>query len=103
MKHKRYDVEGAVLDIPLQWNDRAGKYLEQYPDFEETPVYTPEGFPLRLTCDDACPDAVLPDNIYRECGSCQLFRLHSESLLGVCGHPAHRQPTEEETLRDSEF
>ena len=45
MKHKRYDVEGAVLDIPLQWNDRAGKFLEQYPDFEETPVYTPEGFP----------------------------------------------------------
>lgn len=59
-----------------------------------------KAFPLRLTCDDACPDAVLPDNIYRECGSCQLFRLHSESLLGVCGHPAHRrkETTEEETL-----
>lgn len=100
MKRRRYEVEGAVRDIPLRWKERAGTCLEQYPDFEEPPVYTPQGEPLRLTCDDACPDAVLPDNSYRECGSCQLFRLHSESLLGVCGHPAHRrkETTEEETL-----
>ena len=53
-KTKNYNVEGAVLTIPLRYDENAGRYMEVYPDFMEHPIYTPEGHPIMLTLEDAC-------------------------------------------------
>lgn len=65
-KTKRYDFEGVSLEIPLHYDPRAHMYLEEYPDFVQTPLYTPAGCPVLFSGEDACslaqpaPGAGLP-------------------------------------------
>ena len=110
-KAKRYEIEGRILDIPVHWDERSQQYLEDYSSLIENPVYTPEGRPILLTIEDACPQAHMADHpVYTpegervmltiedacaygeaadgtrciDCGSCVYFRQPRGSLLGVC-------------------
>ena len=53
---------------------------------EPSQIYTPEGRPILLTIEDACPHAVMVDDdpASIDCGSCIYFRQPAESILGVC-------------------
>lgn len=42
-KTRRHNIEGAVLDIPLRYDERTGREIEEYPDLLREPVYTPAG------------------------------------------------------------
>ena len=85
-KTNRYDIEGVVLDIPLRLDEYSQKHLDDYSDFIEHPVCTPEGRPILLTIEDACPYAEMvdDDSTSIDCGSCIHFRQPTGSLLGVC-------------------
>ena len=48
-KTRRYDIEGAILEIPVYYDARTEKYMEDYPDFLENPVYTPDGCPIPVS------------------------------------------------------
>ena len=92
-KIRRYEIEGLVLDIPLRYDERSHIYIEEYPDFEKEPVYTPEGCPILFIGEDACPygeaggEGRCPD-----CGSCRFFRpAGAHTWIGVCGHEKKRR------------
>ena len=86
-KVNRYEYEGKVIEIPLRWDEHSKKEIEDYSLFiEQSPIYTPEGRPILLTIEDACPHAVMVDDdpASIDCGSCIYFRQPAESILGVC-------------------
>ncbi len=91
-KTKRYNIEGASLIIPLQYDKQSGKYMEMYPDFIKNPVYTPKGYPIMLTVEDAC---VLGEQRNQnepliDCGSCRFYKQLPNTLIGVCRHDKRR-------------
>ena len=90
-KTRRHNIEGAVLDIPLRYDERTGRELEEYPDLISRPVYTPAGERVMLTVEDACPLAELRADGMRDCGSCLYYRQAPGTLLGVCGHEKRRR------------
>ena len=90
-KTRRHEIEGAVLDVPLRYDQRTGRELEEYPDLISRPVYTPAGERVMLTVEDACPLAELRADGMRDCGSCRHYRQAPDALIGVCGHPALRR------------
>ena len=90
-KTRRHEIEGAVLDVPLRYDQRTGRELEEYPDLMACPVYTPAGERVMLTVEDACPLAELRADGMRDCGSCRHYRQAPDALIGVCGHPALRR------------
>ena len=90
-KTRRHEIEGAVLDIPLRYDERTGRELEEYPVLISRPVYTPAGERVMLTVEDACPLAELRADGMRDCGSCRHYRQAPDALIGVCGHPALRR------------
>lgn len=86
-KTKRHNIEGAVLDIPLRYDELAGMDIEEYPDLTEHPVYTPAGERVMLTIEDACLYGETADGTRCiDCGSCVHYRQAPDTLLGVCGH-----------------
>lgn len=54
------EAEGLTLKIPLAWDESCGMYVLDYPDYLEQPAYTPDGWRVMLTYEDACPHADLP-------------------------------------------
>lgn len=90
-KTRRHNIEGAVLDIPVRYDERTGREIEEYPDLLEHPVYTPAGERVLLTIEDACPHAKLSADGMRDCGSCLYYRQAPGTLLGVCGHEKRRR------------
>ena len=90
-KTRRHNIEGAVLDIPLRYDERTGREIEEYPDLLREPVYTPAGERVLLTIEDACPLAELRADGMRDCGSCFYYRQVPGTLLGVCGHEKRRR------------
>ena len=90
-KTRRYNIEGAVLDVFLRLDEQTGREFEDYPDLVAHPVYTPAGERVLLTIEDACPDAKLRADGMRDCGSCLYYRQVPGTLLGVCGHEKRRR------------
>ncbi len=91
-KVRRYEFEGIVLDIPLQYDERSGIYIEIYPDFTERPIYTPDGNPVMFAGEDACPFAkeATPGGC-PDCGSCKYYRRAApHTWIGVCGNERNR-------------
>lgn len=89
---RQYNLEGAVLEIPLRYDSLSHMYLEVYPDFIQNPVYTPAGQPILFTGEDACALARSADGEpCLDCGSCRFYRQAAETLIGVCGHEQKRK------------
>ncbi len=68
----RYELDGLLLEIPAYYDEKTDCYIEEYPDFENCPQWTPKGHMLRLTLDNTCPYAVAIDN--ERCMYCGPFR-----------------------------
>lgn len=89
---RQLNIEGAVVEIPLVYDELAGRELEQLPDFIANPVCTPEGCPILFTGEDACEYGEAPEGAACiDCGSCRFYRQAPGSLIGVCGHEKKRQ------------
>ena len=82
-----YDVEGTQLEIHSYYDELAQMYIETYPDFIETPVYTKAGAPILFAGEDACVyGEPLGGEPCIDCGSCRFYRQLPNALIGVCGH-----------------
>ncbi len=91
-KTRLYDIEGVLLEIPLRYDELAQMYIEEYPDFIENPIYTPAGYPIFFTGEDACSYAEPHfGSSCLDCGSCRFYRQLNGSLIGVCGHEKKRR------------
>ena len=85
------EAEGLTLKIPLVWDENCGKYVLDYPDYLKQPTYTPDGWRIMLTYEDACPHADLQPGVCQDCGACRLYRQIDGTFLGVCHSPAMRR------------
>ena len=90
-KTARFEIEGAVLEVPLVYDRLAKMDIERFPDLLRHPVYTPEGYRVMITIEDACRHADLQPGIYKDCGSCNHFHQQPDSQLGVCHCEAMRR------------
>lgn len=96
-KVNRYELEGRVIELPLHWDKHSKKEIENYgPFLEQSPIYTPEGRPIFLTIEDACPyaDMVDDDLLSIDCGSCRYYHQFPGSLLGICKNEKRRSDQE---------
>ena len=94
-KTVQFEIEGTVIELPLKYDERSQKYLEDYREVIDNPVRTPEGRPILFTFDDACAYAEMVDSepTREECSTCCYF-LHTPcSLLGVCHNEKMRSGT----------
>lgn len=57
------EAEGLTLKIPLVRDEGCGKSVLDYPDYLKQPYYTPDGWRVMLTYEDACPHADLQPGI----------------------------------------
>ena len=88
-KHRIYQIDGDFLEVLFEYDEESGQYFGDYPDFEETPRYTPSGRPWVNVTIEGCPHA---DQEYDDCGSCQYMRReHPMDLIGVCDHNHYRR------------
>lgn len=87
----RIELEGLTLELPLHFDELSGQLLPDYAGVWENAIYTPEGYRVMITIEDACPHADLQPGIYKDCGSCNYFRQQPDSLLGVCHCEALRR------------
>ena len=85
-KYRRYEFEGIALEIPLRYDAFSRMYIEEYPDFAQNPVYTPEGCPVLFSGEDACSAGRAADGeACSDCGGCRFYRPADErTWIGVC-------------------
>ena len=97
-KTRRYEFEGVALEIPLRYDELSHMYIEEYPDFIKNPVYTPEGYPVMFSGEDACPGAKAAEGEEcPDCGSCYFFHSAGpHTWIGVCRHEKKRRGQREE-------
>ncbi len=83
---RRYEVDGLIIDIPLQYDELTRLYIEDYPNFKDDPIYTPNGHQLTVAVMDVCSFAEPnTDGACTDCSDCLHFRRAAEkTLFGVC-------------------
>ncbi len=97
MKTRIYEFEGLVLEIPLHYDEQSGIYIEDYSEYIENTIRSPEGFPVMFAGEDACPYAqeATPGGC-PDCGSCRFYRRAGEhTWIGICKNE-HKQKTDKE-------
>ena len=70
---RRFFIEGLTLDLPLRRDGVTGQAIPDYGPVIDHPPCTPEGRPILLTIEDACPQADLEEGGV-DCGACRHFR-----------------------------
>ncbi len=87
---RRYVLEGRVIEIPVHYDERSGIYIEDYPDFIESPIWTKEGHRVLFSGTDACPLAEeASEGGCPDCGSCKHYRGAAEGTwFGICTNGA---------------
>lgn len=81
-KKRIINLEGDSIEVDYIYDEKSGRFLGDYPFFEEKPRYTPRGRPWVNAIKDDCPYA---EEEFGDCGSCSHFATESESdLIGVC-------------------
>ncbi len=88
---RRFFIEGLTLDLPLRRDGVTGQAILDYSPVIDHPPCTPEGRPILLTIEDACPQADLQPGVCQDCGACRLYRQIDGTFLGVCHSPAMRR------------
>ena len=88
---KRLEIGDAVLEVPFYYDKRSKMDIERYPNLIRHPVYTPEGYWMMLTIEDACPQADLQPGVCQDCGSCNHYTQLDDTWIGVCHSPAMRR------------
>ncbi len=93
-----YTVGGMTLQIPLMYDEQSRKYIEDYKEYIEKAVFTPEGNRVMFAGEDACRYAKesssggCPD-----CGCCIYYKRAGEhTWIGVCEHPRRKQKRKNE-------
>ncbi len=81
-KKRIFCLDDDTLEITFVFDAEAEFYFGNFPDFSETPKYTPRGRPWVNVTYDGCPYA---EELYGDCGSCKYFRCeHPGDLIGIC-------------------
>ena len=81
---------GREFLIYREYDDIAEKDILNYPDFEDDPQYTDEGYPFATAVQECCEyfldDGAGEDEPSGDCGSCKWFKREETlyDMIGVC-------------------
>ena len=95
---RRFFIEGLTLDLPLRRDGVTGQALLDYSPVIDHPPCTPEGRPILLTIEDACPAAQLAQGGV-DCGACRHFRPVPGTQQGVCRNEKRPAPGAQPNLK----
>ncbi len=90
---RRYELEGLVIEIPVHFDEKANIFIEDYPDFIEKPIWTPQGHRVLFSGMDACAlsEELTPGGC-PDCGSCKYFcRAGENTWFGYCSNDKHKK------------
>lgn len=92
---RTFVIDTDICEVVFKFDPEAERYIGDYPDFEQSPRYTPQGFKWINATQDGCKAGVhkyYPEKDCLDCGSCSFFTTEkSGDLIGVCGHPLNRK------------
>ncbi len=92
-----FSFDGDSCEVVFQYNPDFGKYFGDYPDFEETPRFTPGGWPWITAMQEGCEYGRGKAGDMRrcfDCGSCIYFRRERPGdLIGICENEKNRKMT----------
>ncbi len=87
IKYRKYIFEGTVLDVVSEYDKHTDKYIDNIPDFEENPLFTPTGKPIVSAIQDRCIHYD-SDEDETDCGSCKFYTPNDpRDLIGICNNP----------------
>ena len=90
-RKKQFEIEGAVLEVPLFYGRLAKLDVARSPDLFRHLVYIPDGYRVMETIADTCPRADLHPGVCQDCGACNFYRRQEDPPLGVCHREAIRR------------
>ncbi len=85
-KMRLYEIEGLTVEIPIHYDEGAGIYIEDYPDFVKDPLWTKEGHKVMFAGEDACEYAEEEtEGGCPDCGSCKYYKsAGNHTWFGIC-------------------
>lgn len=82
VKKRAFRADGDSLEVIFNYDKELDKYFGDYPDFETSPRFTPNGRPWVNATTVGCPYA---EEEFDDCGSCRYFlKEHTTDLIGIC-------------------
>lgn len=85
---RTYRIDGDVLEVLFEFQEKYSVWIGNYPCFEEEPRRTASGRPWRNVYHDTCRHA---EATHGDCGTCiHLKRQNPNDLIGVCFHEGLR-------------
>jgi len=90
-----FKIDDDTCEVIFYYDEAFKKYFGDYPDFDETPKFTPEGKPWVTAMESGCGAGVSKSNHKEtcfDCGSCLYFRRENPGdLIGICDCPEKRK------------
>ncbi|MBQ8398476.1 MAG: hypothetical protein IJX08_00760, partial [Clostridia bacterium] len=80
----RFAIDNDVIEVECIYNESEDIWYGNYPVFEETPRFTPNGRPWKNVFGTDCPHS---DSEFGDCGGCSYFcREKPQDVIAVCFH-----------------
>lgn len=94
-----FSIDEDTCEVVFRYDESFGKYFGDYPDFEETPKFTPHGKPWMTAMEGGCEHGQSQwqkDKECFDCGSCLYFKREKPGdLIGVCDNPKNKKSVSE--------
>jgi len=85
---RSFVIDGDICEVVFRFDEDIGKHIGDYPDFEQSPRFTQNGYLWVNATQDGCDEAqhkYYPEKTCLDCGSCSFFKTEKEGdLIGVC-------------------
>ena len=86
---RQFVMDGDICEVIFRFDKDSEMYIGDYPDFEQNPRVTENGYTWVNATQDSCSEAVhkyYPEKTCLDCGSCSYFTTEkSGDLIGICG------------------
>lgn len=92
---RSYCLDGDTCEVLFIYDSQCQRHFGEYPDFEESPRYTGNGWPWVTAMQESCQHSINKYDFQErcmDCGSCQYFvQEQDHDLIGICYHENQRR------------
>lgn len=82
--YKTFKFDNVEIKVKFRFCEKSKKYIGEYPDLEEAPLFTKNGTPIVMALQDKCLNYTAEEESV-DCGSCDYFKPNSKGdLIGAC-------------------
>lgn len=92
---RSFVIDSDICEVVFRFDSASGKFIGDYPDFEQSPRFTESGKQWINATQDSCEmgnHKYYPEKTCLDCGSCSFFTTEKAGdLIGVCSHNSRRK------------